>query len=408
MRTQVGIVGAGPAGLLLAHLLACEGVDAVILEKQSRAHVEARLRAGLLEQNTIDLINELGLGQRMMSEGLLHRGIEIRVEGRSHRIDIAGLTGGRQIMIYGQHALVGDLIQAHINNGARIVFEAKDVSISDFDGPRPRITFFGQEGREQLDCDLIAGCDGYHGICRPAIPAGVLKTFGRSYPFSWLSILADAPPVSEELIYARHSRGFALFTMRSRMRSRLYLQCASDEIISNWPDERIWQELDQRIDGGDGQLPPRGPVLQKGITGMRSFVVEPMQFGNLFLAGDAAHIVPPTGAKGMNLAVADVQVLGRAMTHYMATGSRALLDAYSQTCLRRVWRAQHFSWWMTAMLHKWPEDSNDGAFGERGDFGDRLRSAELDYALSTEIGKRMIAQNYAGLPLEWDSVDLSS
>ncbi|MFM1814718.1 MAG: 4-hydroxybenzoate 3-monooxygenase [Pseudomonadota bacterium] len=400
MRTEVGIVGAGPAGLLLSHMLAQAGIGSVIVEKRSRAYVEARLRAGLLEHNTIEIVNSLGLGDRMMREGLVHHGIEIRVDGRAHRIDIAGLTGGRRIMIYGQHELVTDLIAARLAGGGEIVFEAADVALDGLDGAAPRIGYTANGVRHEVTCTLIAGCDGFHGVSRPAIPSGRLRTFERDYPFGWLAIMAKAPPVSDELIYASHRRGFALYTMRSRTRARLYLQVPADEDIDDWSDGRIWDELDRRLEGGDGRLPPRGEIVQKSIAGMRSFVVEPMQYGNLFLAGDAAHIVPPTGAKGMNLAIADAAVLAEAIISFLGSGDRTLLDGYSGTCLRRVWRAEQFSWWMTAMLHRWPEDHPDA-------FDQRLRRAELEYLLSTETGARMLAENYAGLPLDWDRAETS-
>ncbi len=391
MRTQVGIIGAGPAGLVLALLLAQKGVESVVVEKQSRAYVEARLRAGLLEHNTIELLCDIGVGERMMRKGLEHHGIELRIEGHSNRIDIHGMTNGRRVMIYGQHEIVKDLIAACLSRGIQIIFEAKDVAIDDLTAARPIIRFNSNGDSKEISVDLVAGCDGFHGISRASFPDGALKVFERDYPFAWLGILAEAPPVSPELIYAKHRNGFALYTMRSNELSRLYLQCAPDDDLEQWSEARIWEELDQRIEGGDGKLPPKGRMIEKSITGMRSFVVEPMQFGNLFLAGDAAHIVPPTGAKGMNLAIADVAVLAAAMEGYFHTNDRALLDAYSEACLTRVWRAEQFSWWMTAMLHKFPHPDP---------FEQRLRDAELHYALSTETGRRVLAENYAGLA--WD------
>jgi p-hydroxybenzoate 3-monooxygenase len=391
VRTQVGIVGAGPAGLLLSHLLAREGIDTIVLEDRTRAYVEGRIRAGLLEQGTVELLNDAGVGARLQREGMVHKGIELRFGGCGHRIDLVGLAG-RSVTIYGQHEVVKDMIAARLDNGLPIVFEAKEVSVSDLDSPRPRVRY-RSEGRETvIESDLIAGCDGFHGICRPAIPQGVLRVFDRAYPFGWLGILVDAPPAHDELIYASHERGFALFTMRSPKVSRLYLQCAPDEDLQLWPDARIWEELLARFAGEDGWKPNIGPILQKGVTGMRSYLVEPMQYGNLFLAGDAAHIVPPTGAKGMNLAVADVRVLARAMTAYFKTGRRELLDAYSATCLRRVWRAEHFSWWMTQMLHKSPDVDA---------FDQRMQRVQLEYVVRSRAASQSLAENYAGLPWDW-------
>ncbi len=391
MRTQVGIVGAGPAGLLLSHLLAREGIDTIVLEDRTRTYVEGRIRAGLLEQGSVDMLKDAGVGARLEREGMVHDGIELRFGGRGHRIDLASLAG-RRVTIYGQHEVVKDMIAARLGQGLPIVFEAKDVSVAGLGTARPTIRYVSGGQETTIEADLIAGCDGFHGICRPAIPDGVLAVFDRAYPFGWLGILADAPPAHEELIYASHERGFALFTMRSPTISRLYLQCAPDEDLSSWPDERIWEELLARFAGEDGWKPNVGPILQKGVTGMRSFVVEPMQYGNLFLAGDAAHIVPPTGAKGMNLAVADVRVLARAMTVYFKNGQRDLLDRYSETCLKRVWRAEHFSWWMTQMLHK-PPDADP--------FDHRMRRAQLEYVVRSRAASQSLAENYAGLPWEW-------
>src|SRR5215204_5995329 len=389
MRTQVGIVGAGPAGLLLSHLLHLENIESVIFEDRSRTYVEERVRAGVLEQGTADLLVETGVGERMQREGLVHHGIELRLNGRGHRIDFADLARGQGVTVYGQHEVVKDLIAARIAAGGDIRFDVKDVSVHEVDGPQPRIRYRQDSEPKELTCDVIAGCDGFHGICRPSIPDGVLTLYERTYPFAWLGILARAPPVSEELIYAHHERGFALFSMRTPEISRLYLQCAPDEDIVNWPDERIWAELQTRLAGGGRGL-AKGPVLHKGITGMRSFVAEPMRHGRLFLAGDAAHIVPPTGAKGMNLAVADVRVLARALAAFYERGDEARLDAYSERCLRRVWRVQHFSWWMTQMLHRLTGDP----------FEAKLQRSQLEYVVRSEAAARTLAENYVGLELE--------
>jgi p-hydroxybenzoate 3-monooxygenase len=393
MRTQVGIVGAGPAGLLLSHLLHLEGIDSVILENRGRAYIEERIRAGVLEQGTADLLVETGIGARMQREGLVHHGIELRFRGEGHRIDFAELTGGKGVTVYGQHEVVKDLIAARLAAGGAILFDVEDVSAHDLHGSRPTIRFSEAGGARELACDVIAGCDGFHGICRPSMPDTVLSSFERTYPFAWLGILARSPPASEELIYAHHERGFALFSMRTAEVSRLYLQCAPDADLADWPDERIWAELQTRLAGGGGRRLAEGPVLHKGITGMRSFVAEPMQYGRLFLAGDAAHIVPPTGAKGMNLAVADVRVLARALAAFYRSGRSDLLERYSETCLRRVWKAQRFSWWMTSLLHR---------FDEASPFDRRRQLAELDYVTSSRAAAASLAENYVGLPMEWE------
>lgn len=389
MQVQVAIVGAGPAGLLLGHLLHAEGVETVVLERHSRAHVEGRIRAGVLEQGTVDLLDETGLGGRMRREGLVHRGIELLFEGRRHRIPLAELTGGRAITIYGQHEVVKDLIAARLAAGAPLLFEAEVTALDGLDGDRPRLRF-RHEGREQeLACAVVAGCDGFHGVCRRAIPEGALAVFERHYPFAWLGILADAPPASDELIYANHETGFALLSMRSPKLSRLYLQVDPHDELARWPDERIWRELHRRLETGDGWRVNEGPVLQKGITAMRSFVVEPMRWGRLFLAGDAAHIVPPTGAKGMNLAVHDVRLLARALVAFFRRDDPAPLDGYTAAALRRVWRAEHFSWWMTSLLHRF-----EGA----DSFARRLQRAELDQVTSSRAAATVLAENYVGLP----------
>lgn len=393
LRTQVGIVGAGPAGLLLSHLLHGQGISSVVVEAKDRSYVEERIRAGVLEQRTADLLVETGLGERLQREGLVHRGIELRFRGRGHRIDFADLTGGQGVTVYGQHEVVKDLIARRLADGGEIVFGAEDASVHDFEeGGQPRIRFTKDGEEHEVRCDVVAGCDGFHGICRPSIPEGALTTFERVYPFAWLGILAKAPPVADELIYAHHERGFALFSMRSPEIGRLYIQCDPHEDLAHWPDERIWEELQARLAGEDHATLAEGPVLQKGVTPMRSFVVEPMQYGRLFLAGDAAHIVPPTGAKGMNLAVADVRVLARALDAFYASGRTDLLDRYSATCLRRIWKVQRFSWWMTSMLHRFEDDSP---------FDRRRQLAELDYVTSSRAGATTLAENYVGLPMEW-------
>lgn len=389
MRTQVGIVGAGPAGLVLSHLLHLQGIESVVLESRTREYVQERVRAGVLEQNTVDLLTDLGVGDRMRREGLVHQGIGLRFNGRDHRIDLHDLTGGRSITIYAQAEVVKDLIDARLAAGGEICFEASDVSVHDVAGPRPSIRFQKNGESTELRCDFIAGCDGFHGICRTSIPEGVLTAYERFYPFAWLGILADAPPSADELVYSYHDRGFALLSMRTQQLSRLYLQCAPDEDIQNWPDERIWEELHKRLACEDWEL-TEGPILQKGISGMRSFVVEPMQYGRLFLAGDAAHIVPPTGAKGLNLAVADVRTLAAAIVDFYRSGSSELLNKYSEVCLRRVWRVQRFSWWMTSMLHRF---DSDNAFDRRRQLG------ELDYVTSSRAAAQSLAENYVGLPM---------
>jgi p-hydroxybenzoate 3-monooxygenase len=390
MRTQVGIVGAGPAGLLLSHLLHLEGIESVVVEARSRDYVEHRVRAGVLEHGPVQLLKRAGVGERLAREGLEHHGIELRFGGRGHRIDFPSLTGGRSITVYGQQEVVKDLIQARLDAGGTIEFEAADVGIDDLESDTPRMRWRRDAAQQELRCDIIAGCDGFHGICRPSIPDFERAVFERTYPFAWLGILAKAAPSRDELIYANHERGFALYAMRSPKITRLYLQVPPEEDIANWPDDRIWQELHTRLEIDDGWKLNEGPVLEKGITPMRSYVCEKMQHGRLFLAGDAAHIVPPTGAKGMNLAIADVYVLSRALAAFFKSGNRDALAAYSQTCLARVWRAEHFSWWMTSMLHRFPGD--DG-------FGQRLQRSQFDYVMSSSAAATSLAENYVGLPL---------
>jgi p-hydroxybenzoate 3-monooxygenase len=394
MRTQVGIVGAGPAGLVLSHLLYLEGIESVVLERRSRDYVEKRIRAGVLEQNTVDLLNELGVGDRMKREGMVHHGLELRFGGHGHRIDLSELTGGRAITVYGQHEVVKDLIQARLEAGERLIFEAEAIEAHDLDSPEPTIRY-GKDGEEhELRCAFIAGCDGFYGVCRKSIPEGVLTVHERKYPFAWLGILAETPPSSEELIYTYHERGFALHSMRSPELTRLYIQCAPDDDIEDWSDERLWEELHARLATNEEWALTEGPILEegKGITPMRSFAVEPMQYGRLFLAGDAAHVVTPTGAKGMNLAIADVRVLARALVEFYASGGTDLLDRYSETCLRRVWLAQRFSWWMTSMLHRFDHDD---------DFQHRLQLTELDYVTSSRAAATTLAENYVGLPMDF-------
>jgi len=391
MKAQVGIVGAGPAGLLLSHLLHLKGIASVVLELRSRSEIEGTIRAGVLEQGTVDLLHESGVGARMERDGFIHHGIELRFGGQGHRIDLSDLTAGRAITVYAQHEVIKDLVAARLDAGGQILFGVEDVAVRNPASDRPGISFRAHGEAHDLACDFIAGCDGFHGVCRPAIPATARVEHMRVYPYGWLGILAKAPPSAKELIYAYHDRGFALVSMRTPEIQRLYIQCDPKDDIANWPDERIWAELHARLATGDGWTLAEGPVLQKGIIGMRSFVVEPMRYGRLFLAGDAAHIVPPTGAKGLNLAVADVRVLTRAFVEYYASGRMDLLDAYSQTCLRRVWRAEHFSWWMTTMLHH--------SAGE-DTFQQRLQRSQLDYVVSSRAAATSLAENYTGLPFE--------
>ncbi|PZW44829.1 p-hydroxybenzoate 3-monooxygenase [Humitalea rosea] len=390
MRTQVGIIGAGPAGLMLAHLLHLRGIETVILESRQREAIESTIRAGILEQSTVDLMVETGVGERLKREGVPHHGTILRFGGRNHRIDFQGLTGGRVTTLYPQHEVLKDLIAARLQVGGEIRFGTKVTAVSGLDSKQPVIHFIGADAADsRLHCDFILGCDGAYGVGRAAMPDGLRQDYQRIYPFGWFGILCKAPPSSEELVYARHDRGFALISNRTPDVQRMYFQCDPNDKIENWSDDRIWSELQARVQGGDGFRLIEGEIFQRNIVPMRSYVCEPMQHGRLFLAGDAAHTVPPTGAKGLNLAISDVFLLDRALGHHYATGATDLLDGYSAAALRRVWRAQHFSWWMTSMLHR-----ADGASA----FDDRRQLAELDLVTGTVAAATSLAQNYVGLP----------
>jgi p-hydroxybenzoate 3-monooxygenase len=388
-KTQVAIVGAGPAGLMLSHLLHLEGIDSVVVERRSREYVTHRVRAGVLEQGTVDLLTATGLGDRLHREALVHHGIEIRFEGAGHRIPLSELTGGRAITIYGQQEVVKDLIDARLRAGGDVHFDVDDVTIQDIESSAPSVRFTRGGEPTEVRCDYVAGCDGFHGTSRHAFPPGALTVYERDYPFGWVGVLAAVAPSSDELIYAYHDRGFALHSLRSRELSRLYVQCQPDDAIEAWPDQRIWDELHRRFETSDGWTLSEGPVLEKSVTPMRSFVVEPMQHGRLFLAGDAAHIVPPTGAKGLNLAMADVRVLARALAERYRRGETAGLEGYSATCLQRVWKVQHFSYWMTTMLHRFPDDSSG--------VQQRLQLGQLRYLVGSHAARTSLAENYVGL-----------
>lgn len=389
MRSQVAIIGSGPAGLLLAQLLHLAGIDTVILERQSRDHVEGRIRAGVLEQGTVDLLEEAGVGSRLKAEGLVHTGFDICIDGTRHRIDLEGLTGGKTVTVYGQTEVTKDLIAARIDQGLPLIFEAVNVALHDIDSDRPRVTYEKDGEAHTIECAAIAGCDGFHGVSRKSMPQDVLRTYERVYPFGWLGILADVPPVSHELIYATHADGFALASMRSETRSRYYIQCPLETDVADWPDDRLWAELKTRFGTEAAATLQTGPSIEKSVAPLRSFVAEPMRHGRLFLAGDAAHIVPPTGAKGLNLAAADVRILSWALIDLFKGGSTAGIDGYSAACLARVWKVQRFSWWFSTQLHNF---DNEPAF-ER-----RVHRAELEYLLESESAQKTLAENYVGLP----------
>ncbi|MBV9559887.1 MAG: 4-hydroxybenzoate 3-monooxygenase [Bradyrhizobium sp.] len=388
MRTKVAIIGAGPAGLLLGQLLHTYGIDNVILEKHTADYVLARIRAGLLEEGTVGLLDQIGAGQRAHHEGLVHDGIELAFGGSRHRIDMKAFTG-KTVMIYGQTEVTLDLMNARRAAGLTTVYEAADVTPLDFDTDHPRVTYVKDGATHAIACDFIAGCDGFHGISRASVKPPAIETFERVYPFGWLGILSDTPPVSHELIYSNHARGFALCTMRSRSRSRYYVQCALDDQVEQWPDDRFWDELRRRLDQKAADSLITGPSIEKSIAPLRSFVAEPMRFGRMFLAGDAAHIVPPTGAKGLNLAASDAHYLASALREYYDEKSSAGIDHYSETALARVWKAVRFSWWMTSILHKFPENGTIGA---------RIQLAELDYVTRSKAAMTSLAENYVGLP----------
>jgi p-hydroxybenzoate 3-monooxygenase len=390
MRTQVGIVGGGPSGLLLARLLALGGIDCVVLERRTPEYLRARIRAGLLEQGTVDLLNDIGVGDRLMRERLVHEGTEIAFEGRRQRIDLKALSG-KSITIYGQAEIQHDLMAAHEAAGTNIVYEAEDVSLHGLSSDAPRLRYAKAGQSHEVTCDFVAGCDGFHGVSRQAIPQEVIRIYEKVYPFGWLGILSDTPPVNHELIYTSHERGFALCTMRSATRSRYYLQVPADEDVADWSDDRFWSELKRRIPADAATSLVTGPSIEKSVAPLRSFVAEPMRHGRLFLAGDAAHIVPPTGAKGLNLAAADVRFLAEALAAFYKRGSSDLLDGYSAKCLARVWKAQRFSWWMTSLTHRFPEASP---------FERRAQAAELAYVLGSKAGQTTLAENYVGLPFD--------
>jgi p-hydroxybenzoate 3-monooxygenase len=393
-RTQVAIVGGGPSGLLLSQLLHLNGIDSVVLERQSRAHVTDRIRAGVLEQGTVDLLLEAQVGERLLRDRLVHDGFAIGFAGRAFRIDIKGLTG-RAVSVYGQTEVTKDLMEARAAAGADMVFEAGDVSVEGLESDQPTVHYTHAGRAHALRCDFVAGCDGYHGVCRRSIPVAAIRTYERVYPFGWLGILADVPPATHELIYSNHDRGFALCSMRSLTRSRYYLQCGLEEKLDEWPDERFWDELRLRLPAAVAALVTTGPSIEKSIAPLRSFVVEPLRFGRLFLVGDAAHIVPPTGAKGLNLAAADVRILYRALVARLRDGRSDLIDRYSEQCLRRIWMAERFSWWFTSITHKLADDA----------FAHRLQLAELDYLSGSAAAQRSVAENYVGLPFDESAAD---
>ncbi|WHA43621.1 4-hydroxybenzoate 3-monooxygenase [Agrobacterium larrymoorei] len=389
MRTQVVIIGSGPAGLLLGQLLAKQGIDTVILDRASKAHILARVRAGVLEEGTVHLLENAGVAQRLHREGLPHDGFSLAFDGRDHRIDLHELTGGKRVMVYGQTEVTHDLMDAREAAGAVTLYDVTHIELHDVEREKPYVLYEKDGVTSRIDCDFIAGCDGFHGVSRKSIPKSAIKEFERVYPFGWLGVLADVPPVSHELIYANHPRGFALCSMRSETRSRYYVQCNLDEKVENWSDERFWDELRSRLPAHHAEALVTGPSFEKSIAPLRSFVAEPMRFGRLFLAGDAAHIVPPTGAKGLNLAASDVHYLSSALIEYYNGRSEAALDQYSALALARVWKAVRFSWWMTTMMHRFPDT---------GDFGQRIQEAELGYLVHSRAASTSLAENYVGLP----------
>ena len=391
MKTQVAIIGAGPSGLLLGHLLHLQGIDTVILEAKSPDYVLGRIRAGVLEQGTVDLLREAGVAARMDREGQVHEGVAFSFAGRQERIDLKALSGGKTVTVYGQTEVTRDLMEARTAEGLTTIYSAANVSLHDFDSAKPRVRYEKDGQTHEIECDFIAGCDGYHGVSRASVPANAIQTYEKVYPFGWLGVLADVPPVSHELIYANTERGFALCSMRSATRSRYYVQVPTEEKVENWSDEAFWNELRARLDPEARERLVTGPSLEKSIAPLRSFVAEPMRFGSLFLAGDAAHIVPPTGAKGLNLATADVGYLSRALEIFYSEKSASALDRYSDLCLRRVWKAERFSWWFTSLMHRFPET---------GAFGQKIQEAELDYLVHSRAASTALAENYVGLPLE--------
>lgn len=391
MKTQVAIIGSGPSGLLLGQLLQRAGIDNIIIERKDPDYILSRIRAGVLEQGMVDLLREAGVSARMDEQGLVHDGFELAFDGRCERIDLKGLTDGKTVMVYGQTEVTRDLMEARQAAGAVTLYNADDVQLHELKGERPYVTFMQNGESVRIDCDYIAGCDGFHGVSRQSIPADSLKTFERVYPFGWLGVLADTPPVNEELVYANHPRGFALCSMRSATRTRYYVQVGAEEQVENWSDERFWTELKTRLPEHLAERLITGPSIEKSIAPLRSFVVEPMQYGHLFLLGDAAHIVPPTGAKGLNLAASDVSTLYHILLKVYREGRTDLLERYSAICLRRVWKAERFSWWMTSLLHKFPDTDA---------FSQRIQQTELDYYIGSPAGRQTIAENYVGLPYE--------
>jgi p-hydroxybenzoate 3-monooxygenase len=392
MRTQVAIIGAGPSGLLLGALLNKAGIDNIILERQSGDYVLGRIRAGVLEQVTVDLLDEVGVSKRLHQEGLVHGGFELLFAGKRHRIDMNKLTGGKNVVVYGQTEVTRDLMADRLEKGLTTIYEADNVLVHDFDSTSPRVTYDKDGKSHTIECDFIAGCDGFHGICRASVPKGAIQEYEKVYPFGWLGILADVPPVSHELIYAHTDHGFALCSMRSATRSRYYIQVPLSDKVEEWSDERFWKALKEHLDPEAQATLVTGPSIEKSIAPLRSFVAEPMRFGRMFLAGDAAHIVPPTGAKGLNLAATDVKYLGDAITEFYAEKSNAGIDHYSQRCLRRIWRAERFSWWFTSLMHQFPDTVG---------FGQKVQEAELDYLIHSESASRSLAENYVGLPLNF-------